>query len=247
MIDKRMLKGVYQSARPANVPTLITNAAVAIACVLGAERLDVGVMDWGNFAYVVVMGLCFYLYGMWGNDQMDARWDAKHYPQRPVPSGAVGAGTLRMLSLLAAMSGLVLSTVLGGDIVVGILLVIVIAVYNMVHKVYRWSVLLMGASRGLWVILAGSVVGGAIIGGTDISQMLLYYGLSLFVWTMVISIVARKESQNATSQKTVKMLLSGMCLFDALWLWGLGVDWWWMAVVLWGGICGLQRWGCRST
>ncbi len=247
MVDKRMLKGVWQSARPANAPTLITNAAVALACVLGAERLGVVVMDWGLFAYVVVMGLCFYLYGMWGNDQMDARWDAKHYPQRPVPSGTVGAGTLRLLSLLAAMSGLVLSTMLGGDVVVGILLVIVIALYNMLHKVYSWSVLLMGACRGIWVILAGSVVGGAIIGGTGIPTMLIYYGLSLFVWTMVISIVARKESQNETWHKATKMLLSGMCLFDALWLWGLGVDWWWIAVVLWGGICGLQWWGCRSS
>lgn len=247
MIDKRMLKGVYQSARPANVPTLITNAAVAIACVLGAERLEVEVMDWGNFASVVAMGLCFYLYGMWGNDQMDARWDAKHYPQRPVPSGAVGAGMLRLLSLLAAMTGLVLSTMLGGDVVVGILLVIVIAVYNMLHKVYSWSVLLMGACRGIWVILAGSVVGSVIIGGAEIPQMLMIYGVSLFGWTMVISLVARKESQNPTWQKAVKMLLSGMCLFDALWLWGLGVAWWWMAVILWGVVCGLQRWGCRST
>ena len=104
MHDCRLLRGVIRSSRPANIPTLFTNAAVAWAAVRGAELPPAGL-----YAGVVLMGLCFYLYGMWENDRVDARWDASRYPDRPVPCGAVSVSVLRLLSLVAGLSGLVLN------------------------------------------------------------------------------------------------------------------------------------------
>lgn len=72
------------------------------------------------------MGLCFYLYGMWENDRVDARWDAA-LSGPPVPCGAVSVSVLRLLSLAAGLSGLVLNMALGGEFAVGALLLIVIS------------------------------------------------------------------------------------------------------------------------
>lgn len=112
MHECRLLQGVVRSARPANIPTLFTNAAAAWAAIRGGEWPFPGV-----YLGVVLMGLCFYLYGMWENDRVDARWDASRYPDRPVPCGAVSVSSLRALSLLAGLSGLVLNMALGGEFV----------------------------------------------------------------------------------------------------------------------------------
>ena len=125
MHDCRLLRGVLRSSRPANIPTLFTNAAAAWASVRGAE-LPLPALYGG----VVLMGLCFYLYGMWENDRVDARWDAARYPDRPVPCGAVSVSVLRLLSLATGLSGLVLNMALGGEFAVGALLLIVISLYN---------------------------------------------------------------------------------------------------------------------
>lgn len=104
---------------------------------------------------VVLTGLFFYLYGMWENDRVDARWDASRYPDRPVPCGAVSTSFLRAIALMAGLAGLVLNMLLGGEFAVGALLLIVISLYNMFHKFWSGSILLMGLCRGLWVTAAG--------------------------------------------------------------------------------------------
>lgn len=128
MHDCRLLRGVLRSSRPANIPTLFTNAAAAWASVRGAELPPLAL-----YGGVVLMGLCFYLYGMWENDRVDARWDAARYPDRPVPCGAVSVSVLRLLSLAAGLSGLVLNMALGGEFAVGALLLIVISQIGRAH------------------------------------------------------------------------------------------------------------------
>lgn len=150
MHDCRLLRGVLRSSRPANIPTLFTNAAAAWASVRGAELPPLAL-----YGGVVLMGLCFYLYGMWENDRVDARWDAARYPDRPVPCGAVSVSVLRLLSLAAGLSGLVLNMALGGEFAVGALLLIVISLYNVFHKLWSGSIVLMGLCRGVWVLAAG--------------------------------------------------------------------------------------------
>lgn len=143
MHDCRLLRGVLRSSRPANIPTLFTNAAAAWASVRGAEMPSPAL-----YAGVVLMGLCFYLYGMWENDRVDAGWDAARYPDRPVPCGAVSIYVLRLLSLAAGLSGLLLNMTLGGEFAVGALLLIVISLYNVFHKLWSGSIVLMGLCRG---------------------------------------------------------------------------------------------------
>lgn len=236
-----LVRGIVRSSRPANIPTLFTNAAV-VWVMTG--------MEWsgsaGRFFAVVAMGLCFYLYGMWENDRVDARWDAGHYPDRPVPCGAVSTSVLRMLSLLVGLSGLLLNMVLGGAFAVGALLLIVISLYNILHKHWKGSVLLMGACRGLWVLTAGMIFSGGTESGV-VPDAVLWYAGALLAFTCVLSLIAYQEAGNPGRRLVVAALLSGMCLFDAVWLlcWGS-----WLsagAVVLWLGARLLQRRGVRST
>ncbi|MFR0850209.1 MAG: UbiA family prenyltransferase, partial [Akkermansia sp.] len=125
MYECRLLNGAVRSARPANIPTLFTNAAAAWAAVAGGEWPPPGI-----YLGVVLTGLFFYLYGMWENDRVDARWDASRYPDRPVPCGAVSPSFLRAIALMAGLAGLVLNMLLGGEFAVGGLLLIVISLYN---------------------------------------------------------------------------------------------------------------------
>ncbi len=48
-------------------------------------------------------------------------------------------------------------------------------------------------------------------------------------------------------QRAVTVLLSGMCLFDAVWLLSFGSLLWLGSVLLWAGTRLLQKLGCRAT
>lgn len=241
MHECRLLRGVVRSARPANIPTLLTNAAAVWAAVRGGEWPPAGL-----YLGVVLIGLCFYLYGMWENDRVDAGWDASRYPDRPVPCGAVSVSVLRLLTLLAGLSGLVLNMALGGAFAAGAFLLIVISLYNMCHKVWSGSILLMGLCRGLWALAAGLVFSHAA-GMDGLPHAVLWYAGSLGAFTCVISLVARREAGRPRIQAAVVFLLSGMCLFDAVWLFAAGS---WLgagAVLLWAGTRLLQKCGVRAT
>ena len=241
MHDCRLLRGVLRSSRPANIPTLFTNAAAAWASVRGAELPPLAL-----YGGVVLMGLCFYLYGMWENDRVDARWDAARYPDRPVPCGAVSVSVLRLVSWAAGLSGLVLNMALGGEFAVGALLLIVISLYNVFHKLWSGSIVLMGLCRGVWVLAAGLAF--ARSGGESVlPPALLWYAFGLFLFTCVISAVARREAGRPRVQRAVTVLLSGMCLFDAVWLLSFGSLLWLGSVLLWAGTRLLQKLGCRAT
>lgn len=220
----RELKGVAESARLALAPTLATNALVA--WVWTAGQIPEG-NEWTGWCMIVLMGLCFYLYGMWENDRLDARWDARHGLDRPVPRGDVSVWTLRWLSMVAGTLGLILSGAVGGNVLLGLLLIAVIIFYNWMHK--QWSkvaLVLMGGSRGVWAFLAcvaalvqiSGMSFDALIGEKLLMYNILWYPASLALYTMICTWVAQGETESPTRKKFAVALLSGMCLHDAVWL-----------------------------
>lgn len=116
----------------------------------------------------------------------------------------------------------------------------------MFHKLWSGSVFLMGLCRGLWVLAAGLVFAHAA-GEPVLPASLLWYAFGLFAFTCLISMVARREAGRPRVQAAVVLLLSGMCLFDAVWLLCLGSLLWIGAVLLWAGTRLLQKLGCRAT
>ena len=105
---------------------------------------------------------------------------------------------------------------------------------------------LMGLCRGVWVLAAGLAF--ARSGGESVPPpALLWYAFGLFLFTCVISAVARREAGRPRVQRAVTVLLSGMCLFDAVWLLSFGSLLWLGSVLLWAGTRLLQKLGCRAT
>ncbi|GBD44882.1 Protoheme IX farnesyltransferase [bacterium HR40] len=145
--------------RVSNLPTVWTNG-LAGWVVAGGSPLDPALLP------LLAALSAFYVGGMYLNDAFDAAIDARHRPERPIPSGRVAAGTvffLGMLLLLAGLGLLLATTATSGRDPTaaqlhGLLLALCILVYDFRHKELAASPLLMGACRGLVYLLAGACV-----------------------------------------------------------------------------------------
>lgn len=223
--------GLLRSARPVLVPTLLTNAFTAWVAINHDAPSG---MEWVSYALIVAAGLCFYLYGMWENDRLDARWDMKFRRDKPIPRGEVSVGTLRIAGMLAGICALVLCGIQSREgVELGIVLMLVIILYNWLHKVRPESVVLMGLCRGGWVMLAGMLAFQSVSqGGSEDffsavagDSLMKWYALSLAVYTIAISLMARGEAGNSTRRRWVGLFLSSMCLHDFVWLAVLKASW----------------------
>lgn len=92
--------------RVSNLPTIWTNVLA-------------GTVLAGSTPTPVPLGLLllaislFYMAGMYLNDAFDRHFDAAAYPQRPIPSGAVAAGTVFTMGFLGLGAGELLLIVVG--------------------------------------------------------------------------------------------------------------------------------------
>ena len=176
--------------RVSNLPTVWTNTLAGIALAGGS------VVDRRTLSLIVALSL-FYVAGMYLNDAYDAEIDARERPERPVPSGQVGADTVFAvgfgmmalgLALLAwvgygAASGTGLGPVLGG---VGLGAAIVL--YDRHHKDNPLSPVLMGLCRMLVYITAGLAVTASLPGS------LLAAALVLLCYLIGLTYIAKQET-----------------------------------------------------
>ncbi len=69
-------------ARVSNLPTVWTNVLVGNRVGRRAHHRH------GRLCLAIAVSL-LYMAGMYLNDAFDARWDAQHRPERPIPAGDV--------------------------------------------------------------------------------------------------------------------------------------------------------------
>jgi len=135
--------------RVSNLPTVWTNTLAGIVLAGGAVG---GAL---TAALLVAMSL-FYVGGMYLNDAFDARIDAQERSERPIPAGAVSAGTVygAGFAMLALGAGLMFWTGiwpgLGGLVLGG-----AIVLYDVYHKNNPLSPVLMGLCRMLVYLAVG--------------------------------------------------------------------------------------------
>lgn len=168
--------------RVSNLPTVWTNvlAATALAGVPASA---------GQLAALAVAFSLFYTGGMYLNDAFDREIDARERPERPIPSGQIGAAEVFALGF--GMLGIALAILLIGGgfaprsggwapVASGLLLAGVITYYDARHKENPLSPLLMGCCRVLVYVTAALAVagrvGGAVAGG---AAVLLSYLIGL--------------------------------------------------------------------
>ncbi|MEM9416413.1 MAG: UbiA family prenyltransferase [Planctomycetota bacterium] len=199
----------------------------------------------------------FYVGGMILNDYLDRRIDTIERPQRPIPSGRVSPRLALFLSVLCLGGGLVGMSLFEwnvnpgtgqswyGTIFAGVL-VGQIVFYNLNHlDSPATSVVLMGQCRAFIVISAAAVIQPPTV---HWAWWLFVLGpaVTLFAYTVVISMVARREVDPERGgfggPRTIMNMIAAMPLLDAAWLVAMGL---WPASLVCVACAGLTKLGHR--
>ena len=205
--------------RVSNLPTVWTDvlAGVALAGVPPTAAVVVPVAAAMSMAYVG---------GMYLNDAFDRGWDATHRPERPIPAGQVGARTVFAAGF--ALLGLSLLILLFGPgearaFAPGLLLAGLIVLYNIWHKGNPIAPLLMGLCRvAVYVIAARAAT-------ASLAPTLPVGAAFLLAYLIVLSAIARRETQSPRLPGLVGWLIAGIALVDGAQLLALG---WWGGALL---------------
>ena len=169
-------------ARVPNLPTVWSN--VLMAWVLGGGGCGLGL------GAAVAGGTLLYAGGCTLNDACDARWDRAHKPERLIPCGALRERLVWALGGAEMAAGLAFFLLAGPEVwwwPVG--LVLAILLYDVWHKETPWSVVVMGACRGLLVLSGAAVAGGRLSGAVVAAAG------GVWMYIIALSLLARRESR----------------------------------------------------
>ena len=137
--------------RVSNLPTVWTNVAVGWFLCGGGWTAELG---W------IVAGISLlYVGGMTMNDAFDAKWDQENAPERPIPAGQISHRATWAVYLAETVAGIAILSRLTSvnELLIGGL-ILSITLYNILHKHWKGSVILMGLCRAFVYIAAGSAV-----------------------------------------------------------------------------------------
>jgi len=180
--------------RVSNLPTIWSN------CLAGWWLAGGG--SWHRLLWVCAGVTCLYIGGMFLNDAFDADFDRIHRKQRPIPSGAIteeevwrlgwtwlalGAGSLIWVNFTTALLAAVL--------------VLVILIYDAIHKVIVLAPVLMAGCRLLVYAIAAAAARHGFGG------LAVWSGLALATYVLGLSCLARKESAGAPLRQWLMLLL----------------------------------------
>lgn len=176
-VRHKLLSGWMQLLRPPNLLTVpgdpVAGFLLASAS-LGKHTTYMGMLPGA------VIALLFYMAGLVSNDCFDRQEDAIDRPERPIPAGVVSFHAATLFSILLFAAGLVLAGMTGGrTLATALALMLSIAAYNgFGKKIPLLGSLLMGACRGLSLLLGASSTGVSLMTWNAVTlaavSMLLY-------------------------------------------------------------------------
>ena len=184
------LSSYVRLGRVSNLPTVWTNVLA------GTVVADGDLLVARTICTLIALSL-YYTGGMFLNDALDARFDARFRPERPIPSGALTrrevllAGTTQ---LAVALLLLILSTRLGGSgstaetAVWGVVLGTLIVYYDARHRDGPGGPLVMGLCR---LAVYGA---SAAVARTALSTAVMVPALVLAVYVAGLTIIATNEN-----------------------------------------------------
>ena len=177
--------------RVSNLPTVWSNVLAAGAVAAAAvPSQDAAPFSGGVLALVLLAMSLMYVGGMYLNDAFDAEIDAEERPHRPIPSGRVARRTVFVAGygMLAAATALLF--VLGWPAgVLALALALVVVAYDVHHKGFPLSPVVMGLTRWMVYLCAAAAFAGALtVGGVGIA------GGVLFCWIIGLTYVAKQET-----------------------------------------------------
>lgn len=146
------LRTALRLGRVSNLPTVWSNT-LAGAVLAGAGGFG------AQFALMLLAFSLFYTGGMFLNDAFDARIDAVQRPERPIPSGEIGARAVFAWGFGLMALGIALLASIGvAPALAGLTLAVAIAFYDWHHKGNLFGPVVMGLCRVLVYVGAGLCV-----------------------------------------------------------------------------------------
>ena len=187
-----MLRALLELSRVSNLPTVWTNVLAAWIIASGEEWQWSPALGW-----LLLGAFLIYSAGMILNDACDVAWDRDHRPERPIPSGRIGLKTVWFISLAGLAIGYALMVFGGGaSWKITALLVAAVVAYDVYHKPWAGSVVIMGACRTLLYLAAGSA---AITLRGDMADpqwgILGTSGTLLGLYIVALTLIARGEAK----------------------------------------------------
>lgn len=238
------LRALLELCRISNLPTVWSNSLLGLLAglyIFDEFRIEdlanhrVAITAFGTlFALSMSMIYCG---GMIMNDWADRAIDQNERPNRPIPSGRVTVKAAQglmflmffwALVLILIISGLGALTPMGSDAgVTALVLIACVTLYNFAHQYSPLAIVFMALCRAM-IILCGVLIVGSYEQLSESSGNLIYLigpAATLFAYTLLISIVARREMETKrfAGPKTIMNMIAGMPLLDAAWLLLMGL------------------------
>jgi 4-hydroxybenzoate polyprenyltransferase len=216
-----MLRAIAESGRISNLPTVWSNVLVggALAGWSGAP---------GPMALAIGGPSLLYLGGMFLNDAFDAEWDRAHRKDRPVAGGRLPRRAAYALAWGCLIGGITLAG-LGRDpptsLAVALTLSACIVLYNLLHKRFRGSVVLMALCRALVYPLAASMLGGGW------AEPVWPASVAIAGTTTLLTLAARREEDRGGRTGAALACSVPAPYLVAIWAYGLPAIGWVIAVV----------------
>jgi 4-hydroxybenzoate polyprenyltransferase len=208
------LRTALTLGRVSNLPTVWTNVMAGAAFAGGATASVI--------VPVALAASLLYVAGMYLNDAFDAKWDAQHRPERPIPSGEVRARTVFAAGFgLMALGLAILWIGPGGDraVLSGLALAALIVLYDASHKKNPFAPFIMGLCRVAVYLTAAHAA------GPGFPPPLVAGSLFLLTYLVALTMIARNETKDPKTPRLVGRLIAGISLVDGVQLLVLGEPW----------------------
>ena len=179
----KSIKAFLDLCRISNLPTVWTN-------VLAAVVLSDTPFSWSNYLILSASLSLFYSGGMCLNDLCDMEVDRVHKPFRPIPSGrlSIKEATLFAVIIFGLALSLLFFVPYPKASYPGFFLLLVIVIYDRIHKKHPLTVVLIALCRLMVFIISSIAVSGTVGGGAFIA------GSAQFVYILVLSLASRYEN-----------------------------------------------------
>ncbi len=222
--------------RVSNLPTVWTNMLAGVVLAGGAAT------DMKMLPLLAAMSL-FYIGGMYLNDAFDAAIDAVERPERPIPGGRVGRGTIFALGFAMLAGGIVIVVLIdvnseGGarlwPSVGAVALAAAIVFYDWYHKANPLSPIVMGLCRMLVYVTAG------LCFALPLPQAVMVGAVLLLCYLIGLTYVAKQENLGRVENLWPLLFLAAPVIYGITITIGqpetivfLAVFTGWMLVALW--------------
>ena len=146
-----------------------------------------------TFVALLAASSMIYLGGMVLNDVCDIEQDRRERPGRPIPSGRIALPSARLLAMTLLGTGLVIASIVSQtSAMLAAVLVACVVAYDARFKATPFGPLLMGACRGLNVLL-GMSTASPIMHGPSI-----HFALAMTAYVIGITWFGRREATIST-------------------------------------------------